>query len=200
MTLTFRRGVSALQVHEDLPRAAMFRGVLQRLLHDAVHAERDVLRQSVRHVLVREREITRRAGRARAEGWRAPSGSPSSRSFAGCRRCDRSCTLLARPCARLRAARANRSPRSAAFCRSVSDQRDLLADVVVQLAGDARALVLLRQDQAAAQIRNLLVARAQLGLAGDETLPPRGAASIAERAGRRSAPSARRSSASAPRM
>jgi hypothetical protein len=50
------------------------------------------------------------------------------------------------------------------------DEGDLLADVVVQLPGDPRALVLLRQDQAAAQIRNLLVARAQLGLAGDQPL------------------------------
>ena len=37
-------GLTALQMDENLARAAMLERVLKRLLHDAIHAERDVLR------------------------------------------------------------------------------------------------------------------------------------------------------------
>jgi hypothetical protein len=52
----------------------MFQGVLQRLLHDTIQAQRDVMRERVRHVLVSDRyrhvgpgELLLKAGERRRE-------------------------------------------------------------------------------------------------------------------------------------
>ena len=95
--------------------------------------------------------------------------SPISRSLAGCRRCDRSCTLLAMARARCSSSAAAASvgpwaaPRSSS--RSISRTRHLLADVVVEVPCEACALGLLRVEQTRGEIADPIVAPLQRRLA-----------------------------------
>ena len=151
MTLTLRPASPPLKVHDDFPRAAVPQGVLQRLLHDTVQAQRDVMRQRVRHVLVSDRdrhvgpgELLLKAGKCRGE-----AEQPELDRVEAVRQV---VDALGQPVSAAQGRAAKPLAEVGGLLQIGHDESDLLADVVVQLPGDPRPLVLLRLDQAAAQI------------------------------------------------
>ena len=161
-----REGIRfAAKIDRHRPSSAVFQCVLHRLLHDAEQRQASDREgrfagtpSCVNAIVVSDRESSR---------WRAWSAAtrPISRSLVGCRRCERSCTLLARSCARFSASPASDSV-SGGTAPSSSfeidrEQGDLLADIVVQFAGDARTFGVLGLEQPRPEIADALVAAAQ---------------------------------------
>ena len=144
-------GVATLQMDENLARAAMLERVLKRLLHDAIHAERHILRHVRRHVLVRDRD-----GHTRARELVLKAGERRRQpDQAQLRRVQTVRQIVHALGEGVRAAKRGAGKPLAEVGRLLQvrgHQRDLLAEIVVQFARDARALVLLRLDQAAAEI------------------------------------------------
>ena len=125
---------------------------------------------------------------SRWSAWSAAT-RPISRSFAGCRRCDRSCTLLAMP---VRAVQRFARERFAVWRNGAAQQleidrqqRHLLADVVVQLAGDPGALGVLGVQQPRRRDRGCARSCSQRRPRCRAPVPRPAAAVVAARAARR---------------
>ena len=132
---------------------AVLEGILQRLLHDAEQTQRHVGRQRCRDALVRERDRRCRPRHLALESperrrpGRSAGAWPDAGGARGRARCSR---WSARAVQRLAGSGSPSAVhrRSASSSRSIVEQRHLLADVVVQLAGDPRPLGFLRVEQA----------------------------------------------------
>ena len=158
LTASCKPAVARRQQHGHRARAAVARGVAQRFLRDAEQAQRR---------LAGHRRPARRAHppppaaspwrATRSHSARSASTSPRSSSTEGCRRYDSACTSSLRRTRSLRIVRTRRPPRAALEPAGVDGEaREALRQVVVQLAREAAALVLVRGEQAAAQADGLL--------------------------------------------
>ncbi len=151
MTLTVRAAILAAKMDDDLARAAMLQGVLKGLLHDAIETQGHILGQRIRHVLVRDSDLDPGPGQLVLEALERRGQAEQSEL----RRVQAMRQVVHALGEVMRAAQHGAGKPLTEVGRPLQvrdDQRDLLAEIVVQFARDTRALVLLRLDQASAEV------------------------------------------------
>ena len=158
----------AAQVDRHLVRLAVLESVVHPFLNNPKQAQGQIVRQRRRDRFVRESNIHLASRQLVAK--RVESGNQTKQAQPGGMQTVRQIlhALGNAPHARHRfVGLASRFLRPGAVQERdlYRQQRELLANVVVQLSRNVRALHLLRCNQSAGQVLNLFVARAQLPLA-----------------------------------
>ena len=166
---------AAAQMHRDFVRLAVLEGVLQRFLNDSEQAQRQIGRQRRRNVLVREGDGDARTGTARVEEPCRAATRPISRSLAGCRRCDRSCTLFGNGVRAIQRF-AGQLLGLASIGAARSSSRSIVSSAICWLMSSCSSRAIRERSVScafssrAAEIADPLVARAQLRLASAHLL------------------------------